>query len=543
MNIKFHDFKYYIEECTDEEWNKVRSILSWFQRAGTLKDLKPGDWVKVKGKPYPGTYAQVKEIKDKQISVKWLDGREHTYLMFNLEPQAKISLIMKDDQGVFFYYGLLRLLRKSTDLQFVVENEYNGLVDQHKIDPKILPGIELYDFQQAAVNKSLTLKRGLNIMPTNSGKSECILALLRELLDTGKLTRGLVLVPTVNLSVQLAERAYKYGFTKEEIGELHAGAKDFDSKIIAAVVDSVAMAMKNKKSQVMDFLQEMNVMIIDESHHVRSDTQSRILFENNHVDYMLGFSGSPFLYEDPLQDAGDSLVYGITGGPIFTMGYDILINRGLAAKPIIHFKGIGGKAMMSRQHFNTIYTKNIVENQDRNKAVVEYIQRFHKFGYQVLILGQRVEHIEKIMHEVAELEPIFIAGGAKGVYYSDMCERVEFKVDYTRVQKQIAEKKWKVIFGTTVMDEGVDMPSIGAVIMMGGGKSRIKVLQRLGRGLRRKLTGVNQVFILDFQDRTHAFLNAHSNARAKLYNLACADVISDEQIFNRKIYEGSDSNG
>jgi len=47
--------------------------------------------------------------------------------------------------------------------------------------------------------------------------------------------------------------------------------------------------------------------------------------------------------------------------------------------------------------------------------------------------------------------------------------------------------------------------------------SRIKVMQRLGRGVRKKLKGPNRVYILDFWDNSHVYLRAHSRKRKLVY--------------------------
>ena len=66
---------------------------------------------------------------------------------------------------------------------------------------------------------------------------------------------------------------------------------------------------------------------------------------------------------------------------------------------------------------------------------------------------------------------------------------------------------------TNIFDEGVDTPEVDALIMAAGGKSSIETLQRLGRGMRAKED--NRVFVFDFYDTTHIYLNRHAEARRK----------------------------
>ena len=60
---------------------------------------------------------------------------------------------------------------------------------------------------------------------------------------------------------------------------------------------------------------------------------------------------------------------------------------------------------------------------------------------------------------------------------------------------------------------GVDVPSIGLIILAGGYKAEVGHRQRIGRGLRAKKTGPNVSFILDYSDKFNAHLRDHARTR------------------------------
>ncbi|MFW8412825.1 ATP-dependent helicase, partial [Klebsiella pneumoniae] len=62
-------------------------------------------------------------------------------------------------------------------------------------------------------------------------------------------------------------------------------------------------------------------------------------------------------------------------------------------------------------------------------------------------------------------------------------------------------------------DVGVDVPSVGAVILAGGGKAEVEMRQRVGRGLRAKKNQANVCFISDFIDISYKHLMSHSYER------------------------------
>ena len=57
------------------------------------------------------------------------------------------------------------------------------------------------------------------------------------------------------------------------------------------------------------------------------------------------------------------------------------------------------------------------------------------------------------------------------------------------------------------------MPSVGAVILAGGGKAEVEMRQRVGRGLRAKKSGKRVCFITDFIDISNKYLLSHSYER------------------------------
>ena len=71
------------------------------------------------------------------------------------------------------------------------------------------------------------------------------------------------------------------------------------------------------------------------------------------------------------------------------------------------------------------------------------------------------------------------------------------------------------LVATTLADEGLDIPILDAVILAGGGKSKIKALQRVGRALRLFPNKV-KAYVIDFMDNAH-HLQKHSQERLKIY--------------------------
>ena len=81
--------------------------------------------------------------------------------------------------------------------------------------------------------------------------------------------------------------------------------------------------------------------------------------------------------------------------------------------------------------------------------------------------------------------------------------------------EQLAAGELDCVIGTTVFDEGIDVPEIGALTLAAAGKSEIKFFQRIGRGLRRKTDG-SILWVFCPYDVQHRVLQRHSRMTLKM---------------------------
>jgi hypothetical protein len=85
------------------------------------------------------------------------------------------------------------------------------------------------------------------------------------------------------------------------------------------------------------------------------------------------------------------------------------------------------------------------------------------------------------------------------------------------IKKKFIDKKIKCVVATVVWQEGLNIPSLDVCVLAGSGKSDIKVVQGIGRGLR-KTKDKDKVIIIDFDDSdVSKYLKNHFNKRMKTY--------------------------
>ena len=542
MRCKVKAGKLYVEDATPQELSWLKKKLTWYEREGTLANVGPGDLVSSKpGKgSLPRGIYKVVELNGKMLRVKSDQGKIAERMVYQFFRVMPVKLYGVDDGGVHTYAGLAKVLQEHAPFDIQIDKSESPKAEKFVLEGEPLPGITLEPDQRAAIEKCFTRTRGLVIMPTGAGKTIVQLALIKAGTKLDFLKRCLIVVPSVALAEQFKQDAYNVGYSRNEIGMFHGKAKEVDCRTIVAVMPSIINAIRSGEPWMKLFLQNLSLASFDEGHHLRCDTMHEIVDAFHHVPFLFGFSGSPFLSTKPFENSGDMAVWGLTGGPIFSISSQYLLDRGRIAKPVIHMKQVGGPPARHPSDYNRVYQADVVQNDDRNNIIAKYAHKFVKLGFQVLILCQRLEHAEKVLYSVRDLKAVCIFGGGKGLYFSDIDERVPFTVDYKSIKKNFENGVWNVCIGSTVFDEGMDVPTIGAVIMAGAGSSRIKNLQRLGRGLRRKKVGANVVLVLDFEDKSHVFLASQSKKRRALYEESAADIIESEAEFNHIVHEIAD---
>ena len=100
-------------------------------------------------------------------------------------------------------------------------------------------------------------------------------------------------------------------------------------------------------------------------------------------------------------------------------------------------------------------------------------------------------------------------------------KNVEFLSGKDKFEKRQAviaaarEGKVDILIGSTIADEGLDVPTLSALILAGAGKSSTRAFQRVGRVLRlsKNKTTAN---VFDFDDATDMFHRQY-NARMQMY--------------------------
>lgn len=155
--------------------------------------------------------------------------------------------------------------------------------------------------------------------------------------------------------------------------------------------------------------------------------------------------------------------------------------------------------LWQRLSFQVCIEMGIVNNQQRNAAVIETARRHARDS--VLILVNQVEHGAWL---------------AKQIEGAAMCHS---KMGAAKRRSTLAEFRvggLRCVVATSLADEGLDVPIANVLILVSGGRSKAKTEQRTGRVLR-TFAGKTGATIYDFIDRQHPLMAKHSRKRVEIY--------------------------
>jgi len=269
-------------------------------------------------------------------------------------------------------------------------------------------------------------------------------------------------------------------------------------KSLAKYEEKELRKKKEKTAMAREILESVRCFIGDEMHHSASNTWQDTLNACTNAVYRFGLTGTI--------DAKDEIsmlkMYGQTGRPVITIRNELLISRGFSAKPTIYMTPIK-TPKLGKANFQVAYQKGIVENKYRNKIIAEQVKKRYDEGKGCLIIVNRKEHGENLKDRLMEL-------GVECEFTHGSYENRE------GVLKDMTSGKLKVLIATTILDEGVDIAGINCLWMAAGMKSYRMVLQRVGRGIRKKADG-SGLEVYDFLDDTSDYLKSHTRQRFSYY--------------------------
>lgn len=347
---------------------------------------------------------------------------------------------------------------------------------------------------------ALGIKEGRGVFESAVGTGKSLIAayILKELSVT-----SLIIVPSTALGLQL-ETDFKSWFGANAVETIttknvRAGKKLRPIRIVT--IQTVASLQKT--GEIQDLVRDVGALFVDEIHHAGSASYTNLLTEIDHVYYRFGFTGT-FLRND-----SKSLdMWGFLSNVLYRYPAHQAIAEGFLTPIEVTVYELYGKRSQS---YPKEYDNNYCGSQELLNKVLELC---HSAGdnEQVLILVKNKDKAGKIFHEFLEMQ------GLENAYISgdDSKEVINGTI------RSFNEKKVRILIGSSVIGEGIDVRSTDHLIMCQGGKSEIVIVQAVGRGVR-LFEGKTVARIHDFDFVNTKYMRKHLKQREDIYrrNFEC----------------------
>ena len=242
----------------------------------------------------------------------------------------------------------------------------------------------------------------------------------------------------------------------------------------------------------LSILQNYKIVVFDECHHVAAATLYKIAMKLQE-QMVIGLSATPYR-----EDGEELKVYGSLGKIVYQISLRQLIDEGHLCDAQLDIVELEHLKWDGISNYQDIYRDYIIDNPERNDQIVGKCEEY--YGKKILILVNQINHGEMLDSFLKPFNSVFLHSKTK-------------KKDFDA----------NIIIATSILDEGIDLPDREVIVLAGGGKSSIKVLQRVGRVLRTH-PSKKIATIVDFKDSAK-YLSKHYKRRMEIY---------EEHGFNRK---------
>jgi superfamily II DNA or RNA helicase len=388
-------------------------------------------------------------------------------------------------------------LRNSHDFKFTPVTE-DYWADQGKTWPKGHPEegkpIKLRDYQYDVINKFLENPQSLQEVATGAGKTITTATLSAMCEPYG---RTMVIVPNKSLVVQTEEDYRNLGL---DVGVYFGDRKELNRTHTICTWQSLNVLDKNSYDgealSLAEFAEGVNAIIVDEVHQAKAEVLTKLLTQNfKNCAIRWGLTGTV-----PKEDWEFQGILASIGPVINQVSAHDLQNKGVLAN--LHINILQIEDVQVFRNYQDEYTY-LVTDPTRLAWIANKVKELSATG-NTLVLINRIDTGNKLLELIPDA--VFINGGVK------LDDRKE-EYDEVRTSDD------KIIVATYgVAAVGINIPRIFNLVLVEPGKSFVRVIQSIGRGIR-KAEDKDHVEIWDITS-TCKYAKRHLTERKKYYKEA-----------------------
>ena len=367
----------------------------------------------------------------------------------------------------------------------------------HKVWPKGHPvagqPVMLRDYQVKIVNDYLSNPQCIQEVATGAGKTLMTAALSLSVEQYG---RTIVIVPNKDLVRQTEADYINLGL---DVGVYFGDRKEFGRTHTICTWQSLNVLLKNTQAgtgdiTIQEFIEDVICVIVDEVHMAKADALKTLLSGvMSRIPIRWGLTGTvpkePYEFKSLL----------VSLGPVISqLSASELQDRGVLANCHVNIVQLIDHVEYKEYQSELKY---LLEESGRLDAMSDLIKTINETG-NTLVLVDRVAAGHALVERLGD-KAVFVSGATKSK-------------DRQSEYAEVADATDKIIVATYgVAAVGINIPRIFNLVLIEPGKSFVRVIQSIGRGIR-KAEDKDHVQIWDITS-TCKFAKRHLTKRKQFY--------------------------
>jgi len=398
-----------------------------------------------------------------------------------------------------------------------------------------------HPFQVESLYKGINHKRGIIRISMGGGKSYIQYATVRYLLASGEAKKVLLIVPNKGLVNQMYGDMKSYNWkdidNNVDVLSSEIPAKErkrindnFDKKLLITTWQSIT-----KKSA--DWLNQFNAVLTDESHGNAATSLKNILSKMS-CTYKLGYTGT--LHNASEDKVGLYTVFAYLGPVLVDISAKELEDMNLTSKLfikslIIKYPEEIKKYGRSREFANEMeYIETLEHRTNVIKPQVESLWKTKELtDANVIVLVKKIDHLKETVSKLKSLFP----DSEVSLIYGGVSAK-----ERDKIRAKVEKSKRAILVATyATVSTGFNIKNLQIGFFLSSYKSKFKVLQSIGRGLRKVKNGVNKFFLFDIVDDFRE-INKNGVLNDRTANHAYKHYIKRQLHYKKEKYDWQEQN-
>jgi superfamily II DNA or RNA helicase len=409
------------------------------------------------------------------------------------------------------YFGLVPYIEEFAKRNDISIKYKEGVKDEGEYRDDVLGGfirrvspkskgktLQIRDYQMAAFTHAVRNNRSLLLSPTASGKS-LIIYLLSRWYESNRI---LILVPTTSLVEQMYSDFLDYGYIEAKMQKIYQGHSREITKEVTISTWQSLYKMPRK------FFEQFGCILGDEVHLFKAKSLTNIMNKMHLTQYRHGFTGTL----DGMQ-THRLVLEGLFGSVNKVVSTKELMDKKTLAKLniqciVLQYPDKDKKFMKDQSYQDEVDL--LVRDTRRNQFIINLTT--HLKG-NTLLLFQFVEKHGAVLYDMLkdlDRKVFYVHGGTDTQTRENIREITE------------KEKSAIIVASYGTFSTGINIRNLHNVVFSSPSKSRIRVLQSIGRGLRQG-TDKSTATLFDIADdlswkSKQNFTLRHFMERINIYN-------------------------